>query len=208
MKKIITSILFLACFAAIQAQTFDFVITPYNGFFSRDFIEVSENGKDTTITRKGQLDTASIVAVEYGEIRQAYNRIARLEASILETWRLRNAHIAALNAVGLNDYFATEIARVAPELDGNWIVVIDGSVYRCDIENASRALRIAANDTSGEAENTVVGALIPRSRLYIDINPTANFETVVGENVTLFSSDGSTYYGQDSNGAVYRLRKL
>lgn len=208
MKKIITSILFLACFAALQAQTFDFVITPYGGLFSLDFIEISENGKDTTITRKGQLDTASVVAVEYSEIRQAYNRIARLEASILETWRLRNAHLSALNEVGLNDYFNFERDRIASEFNGNWVVVIDGTLYRCDIENSTRALRIAANDTSGEVENTLVGALVPRSRLYVTFNPAASFETVVGENVEMYSSDGNTYYGEDSNGAVYRLRKL
>jgi hypothetical protein len=156
MKKTTTIILFFALAISLKAQSYEYKITPYGSLFSLDILEISENERDTTITRKGQLDTASVQAQMYSEIRQAYNRIARLEASILETWRLRNAYISALNEVSLNNYFAEEIENVAPQLNGNWIVAINGNVYRCDIENDTRLLRIAANDISGESENTAV----------------------------------------------------
>jgi hypothetical protein len=114
MKKTTTIILFFALAISLKAQSYEYKITPYGSLFSLDILEISENERDTTITRKGQLDTASVQAQMYSEIRQAYNRIARLEASILETWRLRNAYISALNEVSLNNYFAEEIANVAP----------------------------------------------------------------------------------------------
>jgi len=208
MKKTITIILFFAFAIGIQAQSFEYIIPPYGPLFTLDILEISENEKDTTITRKGQLDTASVQAVMYGNVRQSYNRIARLEASILESVRLRNAYLSALNEAGLNDYFATEISRTASEFNGNWVVVIDGAVYRCDVEGDTRVLRIAANDVSGEVENTAVAGIVPRSRIYILLNPQSAFETVTDENVELFSSDGRNYYGNDSTGKVYRLRKL
>jgi hypothetical protein len=106
----------------------------------------------------------------------------------------------------LSAYFDRD--RVAQELNGDWVIVINGNLYRCDIENNTRLLRISANDQSTEAENTAIAALIPRSRLYILINPLPDFETVTDENIELYSSDGRNYYGTDSNGAIYRLRKL
>lgn len=206
MKKTITIIAFFAVAISLKAQSYEYQITPYGSLFTLDIIEVSDNERDTTITRKGQLDTTSVQAQMYSEIRQAYNRIARLEAAILENLRLRNTYLSALNDVELNDYFNEERDRVATQLNGDWVVRIDQDIYRCDIENNTRALRIAANDTSGESENTLVGALVPRSRLYITFNPQPSFETVTDENIDLFSSDGRNYRGTDSQGNVYFLR--
>lgn len=206
MKKLITFILFLACFAASQAQSFEYIITPYGPLFSLDILEISENQRDTTISRKGQLDTASVQAVMYGNVRQAYNRIATLEREIDRLYQERNANLRALNAVDINDYFIFERDRVRRSLNGRWAVVFNGQRYICDVENNNGVLRTAANDNSGLPENTLIGVMVPRSRKFFVVNLDADIEENIGENIDVFSSDADTFMGEDSSGNRLVLR--
>jgi hypothetical protein len=200
-------------FQFIQRDTFD-QVSPLDSIqvdsvfsYSFSIITVSPNERDTLVDRSGGLSENSVQQKAYSNVRSAYDRIARLEVQIRELNRLRNVSLSALNPLGLNDYFSFERDRVRKRLNGTWIVIWDGERYLCNIRNDSGALRTSPRDKSGLPPNTLIGRIVPRSAKYFTISLDISLEVVPGENIDIYSADGDTYQGEDTQGTRMILRQ-
>jgi len=215
MKKTATTISFLFLLLGLTAQSTEYkvdkyyishttdtldIVEPIDSIqfdttfsYTLNIIEVSENEKDTTITRKGQLTKAALQSELYSLTRQAFSRSARLQWSAFQALRNRNVYLAALNEAGINDYYASERTRVRQQLNGVWVIRSGSTVYRTEVSDNNGRLITVSSDTSGEPEGTWIATIVPRSRLFLSIA----FRPGFGTDDEVFSTDGRNYFSSD-----------
>ena len=217
MKKIITLIVFLSCFLGLHGQTVSYevdkyyvshtidtldLVEPYDSIqfdttfsYTLNIIEVSENEKDTTIDRKGQLTKPELQGILYSYLRQVFNQSARLQKSAYDALSKRTVYLSALTQAGINDYYADERSRVRQQLNGTWIIRTGGVTYLTEVSDNNGSMYTVSSDTSGQPEGTLIARIVPPSRLFLSINVQPSF----GANVEVFSTDGRNYLSSDGS---------
>jgi hypothetical protein len=217
MKRIIITVILFACFLGLQAQTVEYkvdayyvshttdtldLVEPYDSIqydttftYTLNYIEISDDGKDTTITKKGGRTNAEVIAELESYTEQAFNDAARLQKQAFDRLGDRTLFLSALNDVGLNEYYANVRTRIRKEMNGNWLVRSNGTLYNCTISNNNGVLRTNGNDNSGVPENTLIARLVPRSNLYMVIN----FQPGFGTDTDVVSTDWSNFISLTEN---------
>jgi hypothetical protein len=169
------------------------VVEPYDSvtvdsIFKYHFttVEVSEDGKDTTITTLSDRTKQEMLALLYRRARQQINTSARFQYRSIESLRSRNDYLRLLDDVGLNNYYADVRDQVRKNLKGDWIIVSNGTRYNCTIAQDNGACRINDADESGAPWGEILIRLVPRSDLYIDFVFT---DSNYGDNGTAVTQD-------------------
>lgn len=204
MKNAITIlILFLACFATAQEYSYTITSEAGDSTFTLDIVtELSDTR--FSIDRTTGLDTLALQQTQYAKIQRLYETIARLHTEITAAKRQMTALNAGLNEVGLNGYAAYQIANLDSLYEASLAVWADnqGNRYDCIIQpragNTSLIRRIS--------DNALIGAIIPRSPNFIQINLQASFQIGGVTSVILHARDTRDFRGEDFNRVTYRLR--
>ena len=204
MKNAITILfLSLAGFATAQEYTYTITSEPGDSTFTLDLVtELSETRFE--IDRTTGLDTTALQQTQYARIQRLYEQIARLHTEITTAEREAAAIFGGLNQAGLNQYNLYQIAN----LDS----LYESSVAVWSNNQGTREIALiqARDDNTSlirrESDNAIIGAIIPRSPNFIQVNLQAAFQVGGVASVILYARDTRDFRGEDANGVTYRLR--
>ena len=195
-------IFFLFPISLFSQSEFSVIITSESGDSTFQIDEVTQTGDRFAIDRTVGVDTATLQLRQYTLINRNYERIARLQAEILDATRDNNALRQTLTGLGLNDYTVWQRSRLDSTYAGNWKYTFQGStidvICTVNVNNVSRFYRTS--------DNQEMFLIVPFSRNNLRLNPSNGWGN--GDpflNVT--SSDGKVFICKDRSEERHLFRK-